>query len=298
MHLVAEDMSAVERGGERRRTWAAAIAGTVAVHVLIAWLATLAPAPKPEVEPPKPRKPIAARVVPAKRAPPKTPVVVPVVPKPVVPEPPKPVAPPVAPPPPAMPPASPPPEVAKSPPSEPAPAGSPAPPPKRSGGRTLTGKGKAAGTKTTVKDGKGRVADFGDYDSTAGAGSVAPVPDSPAPKKDGRSERESAPAAPPPPKTVEAPVKPKPEKLVPPVPKSRPAGRFPPGVPRSSQPLRVVLSLSVSATGEVESVKVVSGQGPELDAEARRLALTITFEPARRGDKAVAMTIPWTVTFK
>jgi TonB family protein len=69
-------------------------------------------------------------------------------------------------------------------------------------------------------------------------------------------------------------------------------------VPRSSQPLRVVLSLSVSETGEVTSVKVVSGQGPELDAEARRLALTIDFEPARRGDRAVPMTIPWTVTFK
>ncbi len=295
MHPVTETMTPIGRTrGERRRGWLAAVAGTLAVHVLVAWLATLAPAPRPEVEPRKPKKPIAARVVPARKPLPKTPVVIPVVAKPAEPKPPVAVAPPVAQPPPV----APPPEVANAPPPEAAPAGSPAPTPKRSGGRTLTGKGKAAGVETAAKDGKGRVADFGDYDSDAGAGSATPVPDAPAANRDMRSERDTAPVAPPPPEVAKAPEKAKPVKLSPPVPKSRPSGRFPPGVPRSAQPLRVVLSLSVSETGEVESVKVVSGQGPELDAEARRLALTITFTPARRGDQTVPMTIPWTVTFK
>ncbi len=60
----------------------------------------------------------------------------------------------------------------------------------------------------------------------------------------------------------------------------------------------VQLRLLVGVGGNVEKVKVVAAVGNGFDEAAERLARKLEFEPALRGDKPVAMWIPWTIKFR
>lgn len=173
---------------------------------------------------------------------------------------------------------------------------------KRRPGRTLISNRKGA-PATSAPSGSGGAVELGEWSPGA------PAP-SPSDVERGGDEDGSAggdvdrsggagPSAPSPATgTVPAPPK-KPVKLVPPKPLSRPKGRYPPGVARSSAgPVRVVLTLKVDTKGRVTGATVVRGAGGALNAAATKLARSIRFEPARRGDKAVAMSIPWTVIYE
>ena len=167
---------------------------------------------------------------------------------------------------------------------------------RRAPGRTLTSQKGTSAPASEAPEGRGGALDLGAWDPTAGRGDSSRVPEPAGPGIDrppvgSPPSADSSSAAPPAPER-------KVEALVPPRPLSRPSGRYPAGVPRSAGPAVVQLSLQVSATGEVLSATILSGQSDRLNAEARRLALTIKFKPGRRGQVAVAMRVPWRVTFR
>lgn len=163
---------------------------------------------------------------------------------------------------------------------------------RRAPGRTLTARAGSSSPASAAPEGGGGALDLGAWDPTAERGDSSRAP-----------ELAGAAAERPPPSASPAPAAPRPKdteiyELIPPRPLSRPSGRYPPGVSRSSGSVVVQLSLQVSTTGEVQSATILSGQGDALNAEARRLARTIKFKPGRRGGVAVAMRVPWRVTFR
>jgi TonB family protein len=60
----------------------------------------------------------------------------------------------------------------------------------------------------------------------------------------------------------------------------------------------VVVAISVDETGAVTDVAVLTSGGDAFDAAALEAARKVRFEPARRGDQAVASRIPFTFDFK
>ncbi|HVU05698.1 MAG TPA: TonB-dependent receptor [Polyangiaceae bacterium] len=60
----------------------------------------------------------------------------------------------------------------------------------------------------------------------------------------------------------------------------------------------VVLALSIDETGAVTDATVLTSGGAAFDAAALAVAKQFRFEPARRGDRAVAARIPFTVRFE
>lgn len=108
-----------------------------------------------------------------------------------------------------------------------------------------------------------------------------------------------APAAPPPPPPpAPEPAEPAVDDLSPPEPIDPPVGRFPAGVLRPDRPIRVQLVIDVAATGEVGGARIAKGAGEPFDSEAAALAKSLKFRPARRGGRAIALTVPWVVTFR
>jgi len=60
----------------------------------------------------------------------------------------------------------------------------------------------------------------------------------------------------------------------------------------------VLLEILVSASGEVEEVRVARGAGHGFDEVARGLASRMRFEPATRAGRPVPVWIPWTWKFR
>ena len=254
---------------DRRRLLVAGLA-TVVLHGGLALLAVLLPAQASEA-PATPRpKPVSARFLPA----------------------PKPAEPVVQ----ANPPRQPDPPPAESakvqvppPPGARRPVASKRNPPSLRG-KTLVAKASAAGAQpAAVADGSGSPAAVGGTEADSGGPVGGPAGDVPGPA----AEPAVPPPEPPPPQ-----VEPAREVLVPPEPLQRPVGRYPPGLLRPDTPVRVVLIVEVSATGQAISARVTASAGAELDEEAIRVAKSITFRPATRGGRPVALSIPWVVTFR
>lgn len=78
-----------------------------------------------------------------------------------------------------------------------------------------------------------------------------------------------------------------------------PSGEYPPDALRLGLEGQVVLSLTVDERGAVVDARVVSDPGHGFGEAAVRAARRhLRFEPARRGDEAVATTIRWKMTFE
>jgi protein TonB len=60
----------------------------------------------------------------------------------------------------------------------------------------------------------------------------------------------------------------------------------------------VLLEILVSASGDVEEVRVARGAGHGFDDVARGLARRMRFEPATRAGRPVPVWIPWTWKFR
>ncbi len=60
---------------------------------------------------------------------------------------------------------------------------------------------------------------------------------------------------------------------------------------------RVVLELTINASGKVIKARVVTGLHPQLDAAARAAALKMRFSPGTVNNVAVSVKIPYTFTF-
>ena len=86
--------------------------------------------------------------------------------------------------------------------------------------------------------------------------------------------------------------------LVPPSPRFRPKAVYPADAPAVTGPVTVALTVRVDTTGKVVAVRVVRGAGPVFDRAAQRIARRVTFSPARRGDRPIAMWVPWKVVFR
>jgi TonB family protein len=73
---------------------------------------------------------------------------------------------------------------------------------------------------------------------------------------------------------------------------------FPPELRRTENLGQVLLEIEVSAEGQVVEAKVVRSVSPASDAEALRTVRQWKYQPARRGDQAVAVRKRACVTFQ
>jgi TonB family protein len=90
-----------------------------------------------------------------------------------------------------------------------------------------------------------------------------------------------------------------PEKVVikPPKPKNQVQGTYPPEHRDLGRVVRVSLQLQVDAEGNVIDAKVLKGDLPAFDAEAKRAVAGLRFVPATRNGKPIPYPVKWTVVF-
>ncbi len=92
---------------------------------------------------------------------------------------------------------------------------------------------------------------------------------------------------------------PAPEKVVikPPKPKNQVQGTYPPEHRDLGRVVRVSLQLRVDAEGNVVDAKVLQGDLPAFDAEAKRAVAALKFVPATRNGTPIPYPVKWTVVF-
>jgi TonB family protein len=73
---------------------------------------------------------------------------------------------------------------------------------------------------------------------------------------------------------------------------------YPPDARVNGLEANVQLKILVSATGTVESVRVLKPVGNGFEEAARRLIKKFRFQAGRKGGKAVSVWIPWTYKFR
>jgi TonB family protein len=90
-----------------------------------------------------------------------------------------------------------------------------------------------------------------------------------------------------------------PEKVVikPPKPKNQVQGTYPPEHRDLGRVVRVSLQLQVDAEGNVVDAKVLKGDLPAFDEEAKRTVRGLRFEPATRNGTPIPYPVKWTVVF-
>lgn len=90
---------------------------------------------------------------------------------------------------------------------------------------------------------------------------------------------------------------PPPSGLVAPQLTSKVAAVYPEGKKATGESARVVLTLTIDATGAVTDVAVQTSMGPEFDQAAIDAAKRLTFTPATRDGKPIASRIPFSIDF-
>lgn len=233
---------------------------SIAVHLLIAAFAMVAPLPE------KPPVPVAITVAefavepepPPIEEPPPAPEPEPEVPPEPEPEPP--------------PPPPPPPKPAPEPPPPP-PAAAPEPPPAQ----------EAAPSEAPA------FADLGLVMGGGGPGGVAVPSGRPARQREAPSKQAAAAARKAPPSCTEEPTRARPKKVVPPTytPEARQA--------EIEGPVRI--EVTIDEEGRVTRARVVRGLGYGLDEAAVAAAQGMLFEPSRRCGKAIASTLAFNMRF-
>ena len=211
---------------------------------------------------------------------------------------------------PPPPPKTPPPPPPKTPPSAPTAAvASAAPAPKPAAPRPATKRPPAPGKAAPKTVSLGNVGlggnvqvHSGDGDDVLGDPAVTAAPESQAPEppaapSDGPGGQGTGPSAAP----QAAPKPDAPNVVVPPRVKRAEKGVYPPDAPRLGRRIPITLSLRIGPDGRVLSARIVTkppAAGTAFDAEAKRLALALQFEPATRDGAAIPFSIRYVVEFE